>query len=141
MSLLGQVLICPIVTDANVAPASEPLGYTCVWSRKANLFVWQSYLGEVFGSDDVPIYAAPARAEYLSGLAPTYMPVGGLDLFLQEDIAYAQKLTQAGVPTHFHIYPGACHGVNGFAAEAPVSQHCNQEIFSFVGNLLAEAGS
>ena len=140
-SLLGQVLLYPMLDDTNVAPASETLGDTLVWSRKANLFGWQSYLGEAFGSDDVPIYAAPARAEDLSGLAPTYMPVGDLDLFLQEDIAYAQKLTQAGVPTHFHVYPGAFHGFNGFAAEAPVSQHCNQEIFSFVGKILAEAGS
>ena len=72
-------------------------------------------------------------------ISPTYMPVGDLDLFLQENIDYAQKLTRAGVPIHFHIYPGAFHGFNGFAAEAPVSQHCNAEIFSFIGKLLSEA--
>ena len=138
-SLLGQVLLYPMLDDRNVEPASETLSDTLVWSRKANRFGWQSYLGEAFGSQDVPIYAAPARAEDLSGLPPTYMPVGDLDLFLQEDIAYAQKLTQAGVPSHFHIYPGAFHGFNGFVAGAPVSQHCNQEIFTFVGKLLAEA--
>jgi len=140
-SLLGQVLLYPMLDDRNVAPASDSHSDTLVWSRQANLFGWQSYLGDAFGRDDVPIYAASARAEDLSGLPPTYMPVGDLDLFLQENIAYAQKLTQCGVATHFHIYPGAFHGFNGFAADAPVSQQCNQEIFSFVGKLLAEAGT
>lgn len=139
MSLLGQVLLYPMIDDRNVAPASDTLRDTLVWSRKANAFGWQSYLGDAFGNEDVPIYAAPARAEDLSGLPPTYMPVGDLDLFLQENIDYAQKLTRAGVPIHFHIYPGAFHGFNGFAAEAPVSQHCNAEIFSFIGKLLSEA--
>ena len=87
----------------------------------------------------MPIYAAPARAEDLSGLPPTYMPVGDLDLFLDENIAYAQKLTRAGVPTHFHIVPGAFHGFNGFVPEADVSKTINGEIFGFVEKLLAEA--
>jgi len=138
-SLLGQVLLYPMLDDRNVAPASEAVADTLVWSRKANAFGWQSYLGAAYGSDEVPIYAAPARAQDLSGLPPTYLPVGDLDLFLQENLDYAQKLTRAGVPTHFHIYPGAFHGFNGFAAEAPVSQNCNAEILSFMGKLLSEA--
>lgn len=87
----------------------------------------------------MPIYAAAARAEDLSGLPPTYMPVGDLDLFLDENIVYARKLTQAGVPLHFHIVPGAYHGFNGFAADAPVSQAINMETFAFIGKVLAEA--
>ena len=121
-SPLGQVLIYPMIDDTNIAPASDALPDTYVWSRHYNKFGWQAYLGDLFGGDAVPIYAAPARADDLSGLPPTYMPVGDLDLFLDENIAYAQKLTRAGVPTHFHIVPGAFHGFNGFVPDADVSK-------------------
>lgn len=138
-SPLGQVLIYPMIDDRNIAAASDEAPDTLVWSRAYNRFGWQSYLGELFGSDDVPVYAAPARAEDLSGLPATYMPVGDLDLFLDENISYAQKLTRAGVPTHFHIVPGAFHGFNGFVANAAVSQAINAETFGFIAKLLAEA--
>ena len=43
------------------------------------------------------------------------MSVGTLDGFCDEDIAYAQRLNQAGVPTELHVYPGAPHGFDGMA--------------------------
>ena len=138
-SVLGQLLLYPMIDDRNVAATSDILADTLVWTRAANLFGWQSYLGDLYGSNDIPIYAAPARATDLSGLPPTYLPVGDLDLFLDENIAYAQKLTRSGIPTHFHVFPGAYHGFNAFAPEAPVSVACNAEIFSFIAKILGEA--
>ncbi len=138
-SLLGQLLLYPMIDDRNIAATSDTLADTLVWTRAANLFGWQSYLGDLFGSSDIPIYAAPARATALSGLPPTYLPVGDLDLFLDENIAYAHKLTRGGIPTNFHVFPGAYHGFNAFAPEAPASVACNAEIFSFIAKLLEEA--
>ena len=43
-------------------------------------------------------YAAPARAEDLAGLPPTFISTGSLDLFLEEDLEYARRLLRAGVP-------------------------------------------
>ena len=57
----------------------------------------------------------------LSGLPPAYINVGTLDIFVDEDIEYAQRLSQAGVPVELHVYPGAFHGSNGFVAESPLS--------------------
>ena len=136
---LGQLLLYPMIDDMNLQPASDTLPDTPIWSRQYNHFGWQSYLGDLFGTKHVPIYAAPARAEDVSGLPPTYMPVGDLDLFLDENIAFVRKLTRVGVPTHFHIVPGAFHGFNGFVPDAPVSRAINGEIFGFVEKLLAEA--
>ena len=138
-SVLGQLLLYPMIDDRNIAATSDTLPDTLVWTRAANLFGWQSYLGDLYGSNDIPIYAAPARATDLSGLPPTYLPVGDLDLFLDENMAYAQKLTRGGIPTHFHVFPGAYHGFNAFAPEAPVSVACNAEIFSFIAKMLGEA--
>lgn len=80
-----------------------------VWGAENNLFGWTSLLGHAPGGVDVSPYAAPARAIDLAGLPPTFLMTGGLDLFLQEDIAYASRLLAAGVPTELHVYPGAFH--------------------------------
>jgi acetyl esterase/lipase len=69
----------------------------------------------------MPAYAAPARATDLTGLPPAYVCVGAVDGFRDEDIDYALRLNQAGVPAELHVYPGAPHGVMLFA-DAPVSK-------------------
>ena len=66
--------------------------------------------------------AAPARATDLTGLPPTFMDVGDMDLFRDEDIAFASRLVQAGIPTEFHLYPGAYHASEVFAPAAELSQ-------------------
>jgi acetyl esterase/lipase len=70
------------------------------------------------GTDRVSPYAAPTRAASLAGLPPAYLPVGDLDLFIDEDIEYAQRLQQADVPAELHVYPG---GIHGFDLLAPTS--------------------
>ena len=120
-----QMLVYPMIDDCNIAPASEALPDTLIWSRAKNLFGWTSYLGREPGGDDVPYTAAASRATDVSGLPPALIVVGDLDLFVDEDVAYARRLIQAGVPTELHVYPGAYHGFNGFAPGATVSRQCN----------------
>jgi acetyl esterase/lipase len=90
-----------------------------MWNRQSNLIGWQSYVGDAAGTDRVSPYAAPARADSLAGLPPAYLPVGDLDLFIDEDIEYAQRLQQADVPAELHVYPG---GIHGFDLLAPASR-------------------
>jgi hypothetical protein len=61
-------------------------------------------------SAGVSLYATAARAADVSGLPPTYVSVGGLDLFLEENMIYADRLSRAGVPVELHMYPRAYHG-------------------------------
>ena len=42
------------------------------------------------------------------------MAVGSLDLFLEEDVDYATRLSRAGVPVELHVYPGGVHGFDLF---------------------------
>jgi acetyl esterase/lipase len=125
MDIVFQMLIYPMIDDSNVAPASEDLPDTYIWSRAKNLFGWTSYLGKTPGSEGVSPYAAAFRATDLTGLPPAIIVVGDLDLFVNENIEYARRLIQAGIPTELHVYPGAYHGFNGMAMEAAVSQQCN----------------
>lgn len=115
-----QVLECPMIDDRRVTVSSQ-LDGLLVWSRESNAYGWRAYLGDLYGTD-VHYTAAPARADDLSGLPPALVIVGGADGFRDEDITYAMRLSQAGVPTALHVIPGAPHGVQMFAGTAPAMQ-------------------
>jgi acetyl esterase/lipase len=104
-----QFLQYPMIDDRQMTPSSRLDGLH-VWSRRSNAFGWKAYLGDLYGGDDVPGYAAAARAEDLGGLPSAYVCVGALDGFRDEDITYAQRMLQAGVPTELHVLPGVPHG-------------------------------
>jgi acetyl esterase/lipase len=117
-----QLLIYPMIDDRNVTPASHAITDSRMWNRQSNSLGWRAYLGRDGGGAEVLPYAAAARATDLSNLPPAYIPVGALDLFVDENIEYAQRLVQAGVPTELHVYPGAFHGFDLFAPSARVSK-------------------
>jgi acetyl esterase/lipase len=117
-----QLLIYPMIDDRNVTPASHAITDPRMWHRESNRLGWKAYLGRDGGGADVSPYAAASRATDLTKLPPAYIPVGALDLFVDENIEYAQRLIQAGVPTELHVYPGAFHGFDLFAPSAKVSK-------------------
>ena len=71
---------------------------------------------------DAAIYVAPGRATILAGFPPTFIAAGAIDLFVDEDLRFAQSLIGAGVPTELHVYPGACHGFTLIAAAGVTQQ-------------------
>ena len=123
-----QLLIYPMLDDRNRSPSSHAIDDPTLWDRQTNLLAWQHYLGAGARDRDVPAYAAPARAADLAGLPPAFVAVGDLDLFLDEDIDYAQRLLQSGVPTELHVYPGAIHGFDVLAPDARISRRCNADV-------------
>ncbi len=130
-----QLLDQPMLDDRRRTVSSQQDGLA-VWSRNSNTFGWQSYLGDLYGRDNVPYTAAPARATDLSGLPPALITVGAVDGFRDEDVDYAVRLNQAGVPAELHVYPGGCHGFNLMAPDAPVAQQCRRDIADWLGRHL-----
>ncbi|MBV8716492.1 MAG: alpha/beta hydrolase [Chloroflexi bacterium] len=123
-----QMLLVPMLDDRTTAHADpHPFAGELTWTPTQNLFGWTSYLGAEPGGDGVSAYAAPARAESLAGLPPTYIATGALDLFLEEDMEYARRLTRAGVPVELHVYPGAYHGFSR-ASNARVSHAYRRDL-------------
>jgi acetyl esterase/lipase len=108
-----QLLECPMVDDTQSTDSSKQKDLM-VWTHEANTYGWRSYLGELYGTDDIPGTAAPARQLDLSNLPPALVIAGGADGFRDEDIEYARRLNDAGVPTDLHVIAGAPHGVIGF---------------------------
>lgn len=125
-----QALIYPMIDDRNVESASEELADTLIWTRGCNQVGWASYLGDLYGREDVPIYAAPHRAQDLSGLPQTMLITGELDLFVKENIDYANRLLQAEVPCSLQLFRGAFHGFNNMAAESSMAKQANEAILT-----------
>lgn len=113
------LLDAPMLDDRTGTTADpHPHCGTFVWTPAKNRFGWQSLLGMEPGTADVPAAAVPARAADVSGLPPTFMLVGALDLFLEENLEWTRRLARAGVPAELHVLPGAYHGF-GIAQGSP----------------------
>jgi acetyl esterase/lipase len=123
-----QLLIYPMINDCNIAPPGDDLPDTLFWTRDNNLVGWRSYLGCEPGSEEISCHAAAYRANNLEGLPPAYVTVGDLDLFSQEDIEYARRLIDAGVPTELHVYPGGCHAFDMLVPNADISKRFTADI-------------
>ena len=107
--LCFQMPLYPMIDDRNSTPSSYEIHDPKVWTYEKNAVAWSQYLGKE-KPDQVPVYAAPARATDLAGLPPLYTCIGELDVFRDETLDYVTRLARAGVPAEFHLYPGCFHG-------------------------------
>jgi acetyl esterase/lipase len=117
-----QLLVYPMLDDRTVLRTDVDDRSCVAWNQKSNRFGWESYLGKKCGAGNVPEYAVPARREDLSGLPPAWIGVGTVDLFHDEDMAYAQRLKGCGVECEIYAVPGAFHGFDEFAPKAPIAR-------------------
>ena len=121
-----QLLIYPMLDDRQITPSS---GWEVpVWPPSANRFGWSAYLGGDKGEPNVSHYAAAARAKDLSSLPPALISVGSVDGFVDEDVDYAARLNQAGVPTELHVYPGAPHGFDMMAPDTSIARRARRDM-------------
>lgn len=116
-----QMLVYPMLDDRTTVPDPELLPFV-TWTYDDNATGWAALLGGSAGGDGVSAYAAPARATDLSLLPPTYIDVGDLDIFRDENLVYARRLAAAGVATELHVHPGCPHAFEGLAPNAGVSR-------------------
>ena len=111
VTLAFQHLIYPMIDDRTGKLAdAHPFTGEYVWGPENNRFGWTALLGTEPGGPETSCYAAAARAGSLQELPPTFISVGALDLFLEENLEYARRLSRAGVAVELHVYPGAFHG-------------------------------
>jgi acetyl esterase/lipase len=118
----GQLLVYPMLDDRDIGVAKTQLARTILWNKVSNDTGWNAYLGESRGGPNVSPYSAPARATDLSGLPPTYIEVGSVDLFRDEDVAYASTMWACGGDVELHVWPGGPHGFEFSAPDAPISR-------------------
>jgi acetyl esterase/lipase len=104
------------------------------WMNRGKLAAtWRHYLGSAPAS----AYAAPARADDLSGLPPAYIASAEFDPLRDEGIGYALRLLQAGVAVELHQWPGTFHGSQAIVS-AEVSQRQIGELGAALRRALAD---
>ncbi|MFN3231991.1 MAG: alpha/beta hydrolase [Alphaproteobacteria bacterium] len=133
-ALLYQFLIYPMLDDTHDTPSGHMDIPAWTWNREISLRAWDMYVEE----DGATPYAAAARATDLSGLPPTYIMTGDLDLFRDEDIDYAKRLSAAGIPVDLAVFPGAPHGFDLFAPDAAVSKRANAHMIEALEQTLSK---
>jgi acetyl esterase/lipase len=131
----AQLLVYPMLDDRSGDRSAPDDPGQRLWDKKSNRFGWSSYLG---GAD--PDVAVPGRRTDLSSLPPAWIGVGTLDLFHDEDVEYARRLRDAGVPCELEIVPGAFHGFDGIAAKSQVAQSFFNSQVKFLRPALIDAG-
>ena len=112
----AQLLGYPMLDDRTVGPHLDHPGHR-LWTQDSNGFGWSAYLGDADRQE-----AVPARREDLSGLPTAWIGVGSLDLFHDEDLAYAERLRDAGVPCEVEVIAGAFHGFDRTLPKSAVAR-------------------
>ena len=98
---------------------SENITGEFIWTVENNRFGWASYLG---GAADLSNGCVPARLESLEGFPPTFIATGNLDLFMEENIRFIERLQAAGITADIYMAVGAYHGFNVMVPDAQVSK-------------------
>ncbi|HEY3444820.1 MAG TPA: alpha/beta hydrolase [Myxococcales bacterium] len=121
VSVAFQMPLYPMIDDRmNTDSATD--NCAPVWNSRSNRAAWQLYLAGLFGTDEVPKYAAPAREQDYSRLPPTFTFVGGIEPFRDETRAYVDNLRSAGVPVGFAEFKGCYHAFEQMCPDADVSR-------------------
>lgn len=134
-ALLGQMLVCPMLDDRSNSASAWQMQGVGAWDRTANETGWAAYLGPGARAD-VPIYAAPGRAEDLSGLPPTFLDVGSAETFRDEVVAYAARLWADGGDAELHVWPGGAHAFDALVPEARMSVDAREARVNWLSRLL-----
>lgn len=111
-SLAGQVLIYPMLdhrTGSVQSPYPSRDTGPLSWLPAPNQFCWDCLRGGYTLDDDRIGLFSPALQPDLCNLPPTFISVGSQDLFLEEDVDFAMRLSRAGVAMELHVYTGAPH--------------------------------
>ena len=123
--LVLQSLSCPAL-DSRVPTSMDPehsmQGESPTLSRASVEAMWTHYLGDVDPEDPSLLYAVPALAATVTGVAPAHITVAEVDVLRDEGLAYARRLADAGVATTVDLVPGAVHGFDGLLPDSRLAR-------------------
>ncbi|ALJ18714.1 alpha/beta hydrolase [Microbacterium sp. No. 7] len=118
---VAQILRYPMLDDRDDTVSKRQIDGVGVWDRVSNVTGWAALLGDRVETDDVSVYAAPARADDLSGLPPAYIDCGSADSLRDESVAFASRIWASGGEAELHIWPGGFHAFERLAPNARIS--------------------
>jgi acetyl esterase/lipase len=107
-----QLLIYPMLDDRTVLLDDHEGRGELIWTPAQNAGGWAMFLGHPVRAEEDRPYASAARRADLSGQPPAWIGVGGIDLFYAEDVAYTDRLEEAGVDVELVVVDGMPHGLD-----------------------------
>jgi acetyl esterase len=141
LSLCLQVLIYPIC-QVPAPPSSSLKRYAKGYFFTAETLEWTSslYLPDQDGSSITNPLISPIAGEITKSLAPAFFIIAECDILRDQALAYAQKLTAAGISTQSHYYLGMPHAFIAMAGSLKLGKHaltdCAQSLNqAFRGNM------
>jgi len=118
VNIAFQLPLYPMLDDRMITASSQN-NDAPVWNTASNEAAWALYLE---GVEDVPAYAAPARAEDLRGLPPVCTYVGTIEPFHDETVDFVDRLREQGVAVAFKEYEGCFHAFDMMGAGTKVGK-------------------
>ncbi len=132
-----QALIYPMLDDRTGSTfLPEPPKGMYLWTAEQNQYGWQAALGRTPGKDSSKPFTVPARQSLSADLPATYIAVGDLDLFYDENLRYANALQALGIPVILNEVPGAFHAFESIAPETKLANMFNQEMVNALKKIL-----
>ena len=137
--LAAQILAYPMLDDRTALRTDLDESAFRLWDNRSNRIGWSAYLGHELGAAEADPIAVPSRTEDLSGLPPTWIGVGSLDLFLDEDMTYADRLRAACVPCESIVIDGVFHGFDGVVQDSTATRRFRESMLATMRKTLAAA--
>ncbi len=108
VAIAFQMPLYPMLDDRMITESSQD-NDAPVWNTISNINAWKLYLRDLYGTDNVQVYASPSRLLDFSNLPPAVTYVGSIEAFRDETIDYMEKLKAEGIYAKYRVYDGCFH--------------------------------
>lgn len=114
----GLALIYPVLDDLRGNYPSRQSCDGAAWTLRSERCMWQRYLPDPARLPEWEPYLVPMRAPDVGGLPPVYIEPQEFDILRDEALAFARRLTAAGVPVTENLVRGSYHGFDADTGNA-----------------------
>ena len=137
-TLAGMLLLAPMLDDRGDTTSARQFP-TGMWNAHENELAWRSLLGDLYGTDGVPAYAAPARATDLSRLPPAFLEAGSAEVFRDEVVTFASRIWAGGGQADLHVWSGGFHGFSTYE-HTLLAQGATASVRNWLDRILGVSG-
>ena len=120
VNIAFQMPLYPMIDDRDTDSSRD--NHNKVWNTRRNHYGWKTYLGDLYGTDEVPAYAAAARQSDYSNLPPAYTFVCTGEPFYCETLTFVENLRAAGVEAGLDVYEGLYHAFDMLQPKKEISK-------------------
>lgn len=131
VNIAFQMPLYPMIDDCDTESSKD--NHSFAWNTRWNHLGWGIYLGPLYGTDDVPAYAAAARQKDYKDLPPAYTFVCTAEPFYCETLDFIAALKGAGIEAQVDVYEGLFHAFDMILPWMAVSRkaaHGFEEVFA-----------